>query len=246
MILPIRHKRGTRRAWRALVWGTMCAGFVADATLDGGARAEGADAVGPATPDAATVSVADSLRKYRFLARSSRQQKNFDAALEHYNQLLLYAPDDQKARYFTGTILLRQKRRPEAKAAFLHSVRLDSSHLNCNLALTQLLLAEGKADSAWLYLQRVLRAKPGVRKYLDYCRELADLLRKNGDLEGAVVHYTTLSETATDEAEAAELYELLAGLREEQAKPVRRWLGVTDCWPFTRPRVTPPKVTRPE
>ena len=211
--------KGNRRARLPAV----CVSLLMGLALTGGqakglnAESSASEALADTGSDVA-VSAADSIRKYRFLARSTRQQKNYDEALEYYRQLLRYVPDDQKVRYFTGWVLSRMGRRGEAKAEFLRSAHLDSTHFNTNFALTQLLLAEGRADSAWLYLHRVLTAKPGEAKYRTFQRELADLLRKNGDIEGAVIQYTALSETAQSAEAAAELCGLLARLCEEQGE----------------------------
>ncbi|HIC70241.1 MAG TPA: tetratricopeptide repeat protein, partial [Candidatus Latescibacteria bacterium] len=166
-----------------------------------------------AAADSGGVAVADSAHKYRFLAKAARQQRDLDKALAYYLQLLQYAPDDLKASYFSGKIFLDKKRILEGKRAFLHAIQLDSLHLNSNLALTQLFLAEGKADSAWIFLNRVLRAKPGVEKYRQYRRKLADLYRKRGTADQAIEHYTALTAGA-NKGELAELYDLLARLQE--------------------------------
>ena len=198
------------------VFGSGSSGvLVADTDFDA-QLAPGESEPGTAS-DSSGVAVADSVHKYRFLAKAARQQRDFDKALRHYAQLLRYAPNDLKANYFSGAIFLSKKKTQEGKRAFLRAIHIDSLHLNSNLGLTQLYLAEGKPDSAWRFLVPVLRAKPGVAKYLEYRRKIADLYRKRGKADRAIEHYKALTVGAAHD-DLAEFYDLLARLQEDRGE----------------------------
>ena len=108
---------------------------------------------------------ADSLRKYRFLAKTAREKKQTEDALRYYGQVIRYKPDDLKAHYFSGSLLANQGDTAAAKRHLLICVSLDSLHVNSNVLLTQLYLRqEENADSAWVYLEPVLSVKPEVSR----------------------------------------------------------------------------------
>jgi tetratricopeptide (TPR) repeat protein len=163
--------------------------------------------------DTAVVSV-DSVRKYRFLAKNARVNKEFDQALLYYREYFKYEIDEkkkQKSYFFYGDILYSKKDYPAAKEAFLAAVSLDSLHRNSNLRLYALYRSEDKADSAASALERVLLHKPTdhVKR-----RELADIYRRLGRTKEAVQHYEHLIGSGQDKVHA-DLLELLAVMFED-------------------------------
>ncbi|NKB67056.1 MAG: tetratricopeptide repeat protein [Candidatus Latescibacteria bacterium] len=159
---------------------------------------------------AAEVAVEDSIRKYRFLAKTARQKKEYDDAVRYYRSYLTYKADDHKAFFFLGDILYRQNQYDQARAAFLQVVALDSLHYNSNLRLYQLYAHAGQADSAAHFLAKVVRAKPEKN---DLRRKLGDLYRRDNQTTDAIRHYTHLVKAGHQKRE---LSELLAVLYEDQ------------------------------
>ena len=142
---------------------------------------------------------ADSLRKYRFLAKTAREKKQTDEALRYYGQVIRYKPDDLKAHYFSGSLLANQGDTEAAKRHLLICVSLDSLHVNSNVLLTQLYLRqEENADSAWVYLEPVLSVKPEVSRYHQFRRQIADLHRIQGNHIAAIAHYEALAANSDD------------------------------------------------
>ena len=168
-----------------------------------------------AVPDSvAAESPVDSLRKYRFLAKTSREQKQYDVAAAHYRKVISFKVDEQKAHFFLGLCLAKGRKMGEAKQAFLQSSRLDSTHVNTNLALTQIYLRAGNADSARHYLEHV-PPKKARKRLISLRRDLADSYRRQERFSEAIVHYRILAEApdfAAPARERAELYRLLADL----------------------------------
>ena len=164
------------------------------------------------------VSIADSVRKYRFLGKTARDKKELDAALQYYRQLLSYQPEDLKARYFSGRILANKGDIKGAKAELVRCVALDSTHFNSNALLARLYIRLEEPDSSWLHLRRVLRAKPDVARYRKVRRQLADLYRVEGDRRAAIFHYSALVEQPGADDE---LYNLIAQLHEAEGETDR-------------------------
>jgi tetratricopeptide (TPR) repeat protein len=162
----------------------------------------------------------DSVRKYRFLAKASREQRDFATAASYYQKVLTYSPDDQKAAYFLGTCLVRERRQTAAKAAFLLSSQLDSVHVNTNLALTQIFLSEEKPDSARRFLSRAMLAGRGRDRGLELRRQLADQYRRKGNIAAAIEQYRMLAEVDSPAGqdttrERADLLKMIADLHRE-------------------------------
>ena len=104
--------------------------------------------------------IADSLRKYRFLAKTAREKKQTDDALRYYGQVIRYKPDDLKAHYFSGKLLANKGDPAAAKRHLLICVSLDSMHVNSNVLLTQLYLRQGaRIPNPW----RCVKNKPVPR-----------------------------------------------------------------------------------
>lgn len=158
-------------------------------------------------------SVADSVRKYRFLAKSARDKGEFAEAVGFYREYLKYMPQDPKALFYLGESSFRAGDQPGAKSALGQVLLLDSLHVNANLALYNVYMrdesladslqlnAGAAADSAAQCLERVLRARPddaGKR------RSLADLYRRLDRLDEAIPHYerlvADLTKSPTDSA----------------------------------------------
>ena len=156
---------------------------------------------------------ADSLRKYRFFAKTAREKKQTDDALRYYGQVIRYKPDDLKAHYFSGSLLANQGETAAAKRHLLICVSLDSLHVNSNVLLTQLYLRqEEDADSAWVFLEPVLSLKPSVSKYRQFRREIADLHRIQGNHRAAITHYEGLA--ASSDTDARQIFDLLSQMHE--------------------------------
>jgi len=165
--------------------------------------------------DTAEVSVADSVRKYRFLAKTARDKKEYPEAIKYYRALLEYRADDLKIHYRVGELCYKTKNYAGAKQALNDVVGFDSLHVNSNILLYNLYMREdGHPDSAAVCLERLLEVKPGD---VEKRRNLADLYRREGKVREAIAHYEQLVDVL---AEADELIELLALLYED--------LGETD------------------
>ena len=155
---------------------------------------------------------ADSLRKYRFLAKTAREKKQTEDALRYYGQVIRYKPDDLKAHYFSGSLLANKGDTEAAKHHLLICVSLDSLHVNSNVLLTQLYLRQEDADSAWVYLEPVLSVKPAVSRYHQFRRQIADLHRIQGNHTAAIAHYEALAANST--TDARQVSDLLSQLHE--------------------------------
>ena len=155
------------------------------------------------------VSIADSLHKYKFLAKTAREKKEYDEAIRCYSEILEYRPEDLKAAFFLGDMYYRKKNFDAARATFRRAVALDSLHLNSNLRLYAVYQAAGEVDSAAWSLERVLLKKPEAAEYR---RRLADLYRHQGQSERAIHHYEHLAAVGGGDGE---LFEMLAVLHQE-------------------------------
>jgi tetratricopeptide (TPR) repeat protein len=173
-------------------------------------------ALGLSLPDAGAETgepvAADSLRKYRFLAKTAREKKQTEDALRYYGQVIHYKPDDLKAHYFSGSLLANKGDTAAAKRHLLICVALDSLHVNSNVLLTQLYLRQEDPDSAWVFLEPVFDIKPAVSKYHRFRRQIADLHRIQGNHKAAISHYEALA--ANSETDARQIFELLSQLHE--------------------------------
>ena len=175
---------------------------------------------------AAVPVVEDSVRKYNFLGKTSRDKDDHAAAVGYYAELLKYRPDYRPAHYYRGRAFLALGQPGEARAAFLAAAALDSTHTNTNLSLYQLYASADTPDTAWVYLRRALWTKPNRARYLEYRRDIADLHRRKGETEAAIGHYTALAENKIlPAATRHELYELLAVLHDDNgnAAAALRW-----------------------
>ena len=169
----------------------------------------------PAAP--AEVSLADSVRKYRFLGKNARVKKEHDDIVKYYTELIKYDPGYHRAHYSLGRAFLELDRQADAKRALLAASALDSAHVNTNLSLYTIYLNSAAPDSAWRFLRPVLSAKPEDLKYLEQRRDIADLYRREGRPQEAIEHYAALSESpAFPEDTRNELYELLAVMNEDR------------------------------
>lgn len=161
------------------------------------------------------VAIADSIRKYKYYAKTARQNKEYDRAIGYYTTVLQYSPQELTAAYFLGQLYFKEKKDLDnARIALRRAVSIDSLHLNSNRLLYTIYQAVGEADSAALSLERVLRKKPNAADR----RKLADLYRREGRNERAIVHYEQLVEAGrgdTTGVEDAELIEILAVLHQE-------------------------------
>ena len=160
--------------------------------------------------------IADSIRKYKYYAKTARKNKEYDRAIGYYTTLLQYSPQDLLANHFLGKLYYEKKDStgarialPQARIALRQAVRIDSLHLNSNLLLCSIYKAMDLPDSAAWSLERVLLKKPDSAKYR---RELADLYRREGHNERAVAHYEQL---VADGSKDTELFERLAELHQE-------------------------------
>ena len=161
------------------------------------------------------VAIADSIRKYKYYAKTARQNKEYDRAIGYYTTVLQYSPQELTAAYFLGHLYYKKKKDLDnARIALRRAVSIDSLHLNSNRLLYTIYQAVGEADSAALSLERALLKKPDAADR----RKLADLYRREGRNERAIVHYEQLVEAEREDTtgvEDAELVEILAVLHQE-------------------------------
>ena len=160
-----------------------------------------------------SVSTVDSVRKYRFLGKTARDKGEIQAIIDYYSELLKYQEPDRRTLFYIGRAYLRLGDQEGAKGAFLHAAAIDSSHANTALSLFQIFSAETKPDSAWLFLERLLKAKPSDPRLLGYRRNIADLHRRQSHPRAALVHYEELVDNkAVPAGVRTELAELIAVL----------------------------------
>ena len=177
------------------------------------------------------VAIADSIRKYKYYAKTARQNKEYDRAIGYYTTVLQYSPQELTAAYFLGQLYYEKKDStgarialPQAPIALRQAISIDSLHLNSNRLLYTIYQAVGEADLAALSLERVLRKKPDAANR----RKLADLYRRGGHNERAIVHYKELVEAEREDTTGvkdAELIEILAVLHQElgQVDQALKW-----------------------
>ena len=174
------------------------------------------------------VAIADSIRKYKYYAKTARQNKEYDRAIGYYTTVLQYSPQELTAAYFLGQLYYEKKDStgarialPQARIALRQAISIDSLHLNSNRLLYTIYQAVGEPDSAALSLERALLKKPNAADR----RKLADLYRREGRNERAIAHYEQLVEADTTGVEDAELIEILAVLHQElgQVDQVLEW-----------------------
>ena len=181
------------------------------------------DEAQPASPTTqfAVEASADSIRKYRFLAKTARETKDLDGALGYYAEYLKYEtkPERQRQTYFfVGKMLATKKQYGAAVTALRKAITIDSLYVNPNLLLYSLYLQTGKPDSAARSLERVVAARPDEIKHR---RKLADLYRRESEFEAAVGHYEAILESDRDPASddaSAEVMEILSLLHEDMGQ----------------------------
>jgi tetratricopeptide (TPR) repeat protein len=167
---------------------------------------------------AAEVTATDSIRKYHFKAKTAREKKDYDEALEFYREYLKYESNEKKARqayYYIGDIHFGKKEFEAAKQALKQAVSLDSLYANPNIKLYQIYRSQSRPDSAAQCLERVVQALPDK---LLYRRKLADLYRLQNRTRDAIRHYIRIIEMAGDDEE---LCDLLAVLHEDLGETAR-------------------------
>ncbi len=171
------------------------------------------------------VAIADSIRKYKYYAKTARQNKEYDRAIGYYATVLQYSPQELTAAYFLGKLYYEKKDStgarialPQARIALRQAISIDSLHLNSNRLLYRIYQAVGEADSAALSLERELRKTPDAD---DRREQLAELYRREGHNEQAIAHYEKLVEADTTGIEDAELIEILAVLHQELGQVVQ-------------------------
>tara|TARA_B100000902_G_C27215861_1_gene866902 strand:+ start:49 stop:1149 length:1101 start_codon:yes stop_codon:yes gene_type:complete len=165
------------------------------------------------------ITLTDSVKKYKFLAKTARQQKDFQEAIRLYRKVTFFDSKDQKAWFFLGECLYRSKAFVEAKTAFVSALNIDSLHVNSNLRLYSIVSNESDFESAAVALERVLKAKP---QSVEYRRKLADLYRRQGESKKSIFHYETI---LNHENSDKELIEMLAILNQDlgQTEEALKW-----------------------
>ena len=160
---------------------------------------------------------ADSVRKYRFLGKTSRDKKDHQAVVDYYTELLKYQEPDRRTLYYIGRAHLALGAQAGAKAAFLEAAALDSAHANTALSLYQIFSSESKPDSGWVFLKRLLEKKPNDTRLLGFRRALGDQHRRRANAEAALFHYEELADHRAIAADhRAELTELIAEIYGDQ------------------------------
>jgi len=155
---------------------------------------------------ATEISFADSVKKYKFLAKMSRQQKDYQEAAEFYRKVTLFDAKDQKSWFFLGDVLYRSRDFIQAKAAFVSALKLDSLHVNTNVRLYSVYSHESDLDSAAAALERVLIVKPRKEEYR---RKLADLYRLQGASKKSIFHYELLLDADKSDEGIVEILAIL-------------------------------------
>ena len=165
------------------------------------------------------IAKADSIRKYKYYAKTARQNKEYDRAIGYYTTVLQYSPQELTAAYFLGQLYFQEKKDLDnARIALRQAISIDSLHLNSNRLLYRIYQAVGEPDSAALSLERELRKTPDAANRR---KQLAELYRREGHNERAIVHYKQLVEADTTGIEDAELIEILAVLHQELGQVVQ-------------------------
>ena len=141
------------------------------------------------------ISLTDSVKKYKFLAKTARQQNDFQEAIRLYRNVTFFDSNDQKAWFFLGECLYRSKAFVEAKTAFISALNIDSLHVNSNIRLYSILSNESDFESAARALERVLIAKP---QSVEYRWKLADLYRHQGESGKSIFHYEAILNDKND------------------------------------------------
>jgi len=156
--------------------------------------------------EAAEEAVADSVRKYRFLAKTAGDRKDYPAAVDYYRRFLELKPDDQRGHYRLGRVFYESRDLSSAWSSLDEALRLDSTHVNTNLVLFRVLNEQGIADSAALCLERVLAKRPAdnVNRRL-----LADQYRRRNCTQQALGHYTQLAANLPGDSELVEIISVL-------------------------------------
>ena len=182
------------------------------------------------------VAIADSIRKYKYYAKTARTNKEYDRAIGYYTTLLQYSPQDLKAAYFLGQLYYEKKDStgarialPQARIALRRAVSIDSLHPNSNKLLYAIHLAASKIDSAAWSLERMDSTATyqayrqseidsvawSLERVLiknpdeaDYRRKLAELYRHEGYNKQAIAHYEQLAEAEREDRAGVEDAEL--------------------------------------
>ncbi|HIC69775.1 MAG TPA: tetratricopeptide repeat protein, partial [Candidatus Latescibacteria bacterium] len=163
-----------------------------------------------AIADLPSAALADSIRKYRFMSHEAWDKGEIDSALNYFQHLVKYRPDEAYGHYFIGRIHFEKRNYEAAEAALLTAIAQDSLHINANLMPKSFYDADDKPNSAALCLERLLLAKPeDVKKR----RELADSYRQQREVLRALSHYRHLAEA---DSNSIELLELLAVVNEDK------------------------------
>ncbi len=170
-----------------------------------------------AEPLVAGPSVADSLKKYKFLGKTARDKGDHADVVKYYASLLTFDNDYHLGYYYTARSQLALGDHEAGKKALLAAVALKPNHANTNLLLFQVYAGQNKPDTAWAHLGPLMAASPAAApKYQAYRRTIADLYRRAGKIAIAVTHYQAIVSDATmPEAKRQELYELLAVLHDD-------------------------------
>ena len=156
--------------------------------------------------EAAEEAVADSVRKYRFLAKTAGDRKDYPAAIDYYRRFLELKPDDQRGHYRLGRVFYESRDLSSAWSSLDEALRLDSTHVNTNLVLFRVLNEQGIADSAALCLERVLAKRPADNANR---RLLADQYRRRNCTQQALGHYTQLAANLPGDSELVEIISVL-------------------------------------
>ena len=99
-------------------------------------------------PANAEVAAADSVRKYKFLAKTSRQKKEYTEAIKYYGKLMIYSPKNIQANFFLGDMHYRTRDFDGARVALKKALSLDSLHVNSNLRLYSIYITGGSSPQA--------------------------------------------------------------------------------------------------
>lgn len=106
------------------------------------------------------IKIADELNRLEKQALSLMQSKNYEKALEIYQQALRLSPNKQMVHYIMGKAYARMGRLPEAEGALKEAIHLKPDLQQAHTALGWVYLRQDRLNDAKEELQEAIRLKP--------------------------------------------------------------------------------------
>jgi tetratricopeptide (TPR) repeat protein len=161
----------------------------------------------------------EDIRALEIISRSYAMEKNLDAAVR---ELAVYAAKRPKVpglQYFMGTVLSSYGRPVEARAAFQQALQVNPRHMESQLALVQLDIADSNLEAASRTLEK-LNAQGGN---LTVSLWLGNLYLIKGEHKEAIRHYRMVLELDPNQVSALNN---LAWLLAEEGIQIDQALGL--------------------